>query len=81
MALQLLKAMGGKGAIVVDIDEAKREAALRAGALDTVDAHAADALQQVTAKVGGAAAGGDRPCWLRIDGATRLQRSSPRAAN
>jgi D-arabinose 1-dehydrogenase-like Zn-dependent alcohol dehydrogenase len=46
--------MGGKGAIVVDIDKAKREAALRAGALDTVDALAADALHQLTTKVGGA---------------------------
>jgi alcohol dehydrogenase/propanol-preferring alcohol dehydrogenase len=54
MALHLLKAMGGMGAIVVDIHPAKREAALRAGALDTVDAQAADALQQVIAKVGSA---------------------------
>ena len=54
MALRLLKAMGGKGAIVVDIHEAKRAAALRAGALNTVDPNAADALQQVIAKVGSA---------------------------
>jgi D-arabinose 1-dehydrogenase-like Zn-dependent alcohol dehydrogenase len=54
MALHLLRAMGGKGAVVVDIQPAKREAALRAGALDTVDAGAADALQQLFAKVGGA---------------------------
>ncbi len=53
MALQILKAMGGKGAVVVDIDAAKLEAARRAGALDTVDANAANALQQVIAKVGG----------------------------
>jgi alcohol dehydrogenase/propanol-preferring alcohol dehydrogenase len=37
MALSLLKAMGGKGAIVVDIDANKREAAEKAGALATVD--------------------------------------------
>jgi len=37
MALSLLKAMGGKGAIVVDIDARKREAAEKAGALATVD--------------------------------------------
>ena len=37
MALSLLKAMGGKGAIVVDIDARKREAAEAAGALATVD--------------------------------------------
>jgi alcohol dehydrogenase, propanol-preferring len=54
MALHLLKAMGGKGAIVVDIHEAKRAAALRAGALETVDGKAPDALQQVMEKVGGA---------------------------
>src|SRR5258708_1630419 len=33
MALSLLKAMGGKGAVVVDIDARKREAAEKAGAL------------------------------------------------
>ena len=54
MALHLLKAMGGKGAIVVDIHEAKRAAALRAGALDTVDANATDALKLVVGKAGGA---------------------------
>src|SRR5205814_3656865 len=37
MCLTLLKAMGGKGAIVVDIDTTKREAALKAGALAAVD--------------------------------------------
>src|SRR6202043_3986224 len=37
MALSLLNAMGGKGAIVVDIDARKREAAEKAGALATVD--------------------------------------------
>src|SRR5690349_2580198 len=40
MALSLLKAMGGKGAIVVDIDAKKREAAEKAGALATVDGKA-----------------------------------------
>ena len=40
MALSLLKAMGGKGAIVVDIDARKREAAEQAGALATVDGKA-----------------------------------------
>ena len=54
MALHLLRAMGGKGAVVVDIQPAKREAALRAGALDTVDPGAADALEQLIAKAGGA---------------------------
>ncbi len=53
MALSLLKAMGGKGAIVVDIDARKREAAEQAGALATVDGKAADALEQLSTKAGG----------------------------
>jgi alcohol dehydrogenase/propanol-preferring alcohol dehydrogenase len=52
MALSLLKAMGCKGAIVVDIDAKKREAAEAAGALATVDGSAADALEQLTKKAG-----------------------------
>jgi propanol-preferring alcohol dehydrogenase len=53
MALSLLKAMGGKGAIVVDIDAAKRQAAEAAGALATVDGRAGDALEQLQKKAGG----------------------------
>jgi alcohol dehydrogenase/propanol-preferring alcohol dehydrogenase len=53
MALSLLKAMGGKGAIVVDIDARKREAAEKAGALATVDGMAPDALAQLAQKAGG----------------------------
>jgi D-arabinose 1-dehydrogenase-like Zn-dependent alcohol dehydrogenase len=53
MALSLLKAMGGKGAIVVDIDARKREAAEKAGALATVDGGAPDALEQLAKKAGG----------------------------
>jgi alcohol dehydrogenase/propanol-preferring alcohol dehydrogenase len=52
MALSLLKAMGGKGAIVVDIDAKKREAAEQAGALATVDGKAPDALEQLMTKAG-----------------------------
>jgi alcohol dehydrogenase/propanol-preferring alcohol dehydrogenase len=52
MALSLLKAMGGKGAIVVDIDARKREAAEAAGALATVDGKAPDALEQLVRKAG-----------------------------
>ncbi|MCC6469128.1 MAG: alcohol dehydrogenase catalytic domain-containing protein [Alphaproteobacteria bacterium] len=47
MCLSLLKAMGGKGAIVVDIDAAKRDAAMKAGALAAVDGRAADAVKQI----------------------------------
>jgi D-arabinose 1-dehydrogenase-like Zn-dependent alcohol dehydrogenase len=53
MALSLLKAMGGKGAIVVDIDARKREAAVTAGALATVDGKAPDALEQLAKAAGG----------------------------
>src|SRR5690349_133932 len=53
MAISLLKAMGGKGAIVVDIDARKREAAEAAGALATVDGKAADALEQLQKKASG----------------------------
>src|ERR1700732_634900 len=52
MALSLLKAMGGKGAIVVDIDVRQREAAEQAGALATVDGKAPDALEQLLQKAG-----------------------------
>ena len=52
MALSLLKAMGGKGAIVVDIDAKKREAAEKAGALATIDGKAPDALEQLARKAG-----------------------------
>jgi alcohol dehydrogenase, propanol-preferring len=53
MALSLLKAMGGKGAIVVDIDARKREAAMAAGALAAVDGKAPDALEQLAKAAGG----------------------------
>jgi alcohol dehydrogenase/propanol-preferring alcohol dehydrogenase len=53
MALSLLKAMGGKGAIVVDIDARKREAAVKAGALGAVDGASPDALEQLAKLAGG----------------------------
>jgi D-arabinose 1-dehydrogenase-like Zn-dependent alcohol dehydrogenase len=57
MAIEVLKAMGGQGAIVVDIDPLKRQAALDAGALSVVDAKAPDAAQQIiSATQGGARA-------------------------
>jgi alcohol dehydrogenase/propanol-preferring alcohol dehydrogenase len=52
MAIGLLKAMGGKGAIVVDIDARKRQAALAAGALATVDGAAEDARTQIAKTAG-----------------------------
>jgi propanol-preferring alcohol dehydrogenase len=60
MALALHKAMGGKAAIVADIDPAKREAALKAGATHVVDAKAIDALDQIKALTGGGS-------WATID--------------
>lgn len=56
-AIEVLKAMGGKGAIVVDLDPVKREAALKAGALQAIDARASDAVQQIQAATGGGARG------------------------
>jgi D-arabinose 1-dehydrogenase-like Zn-dependent alcohol dehydrogenase len=52
MALSLLKAMGGKGAVVVEIDAGKRAAAEKAGALATIDSAAPDALRQIGEKAG-----------------------------
>jgi D-arabinose 1-dehydrogenase-like Zn-dependent alcohol dehydrogenase len=54
ICISILKAMKGKGAIVVDIDLAKREAARHAGALTVIDGKAADVLDQVKAAAGGA---------------------------
>ena len=60
MALALHRKMGGKSAIVVDIDPAKREAALKAGASKVIDGAAKDAVDQVRAATGGGA-------WAVID--------------
>ena len=60
MCVTILKAMGGQGAVVVDIDARRRAAALEAGALAAVDGAAPDALAQVNAALGG-------PCWAAID--------------
>jgi propanol-preferring alcohol dehydrogenase len=55
MAIEVLKALGGKGAIVVDLDPAKRQAALAAGALQVIDAKATDAVAQIQQATGGGA--------------------------
>ena len=60
MCLSILKAMKGRGAIVLDIDPVKREAAMKAGALAAVDPAAPDAAQQITTAAGG-------PLWAAID--------------
>jgi D-arabinose 1-dehydrogenase-like Zn-dependent alcohol dehydrogenase len=55
MALKILAAMGGQGAIMVDIDKAKRDAAVAAGALKAIDGSAADAAKQIIDATGGGA--------------------------
>lgn len=56
MAIEVLKAMGAKGIVAVDIDAAKRAAALAAGASAVVDAKASDAASQLVAATDGGAA-------------------------
>lgn len=60
MCLALNTMMGHKGAIVVDIDPAKREAAKKAGAMAVIDGKAADAAQQIMKLTNGGA-------WAVID--------------
>ncbi len=55
MAIEVLKALGGQGAIAVDIDATKRQAALDAGAIAAIDARAPDAAQQIIQATGGGA--------------------------
>ena len=55
MALSVLQAMQGKGAIVIDIDAGKRQAAMDAGALTAIDGAAPDASQQIIKATGGGA--------------------------
>jgi propanol-preferring alcohol dehydrogenase len=55
MALQVLRALGGIGAVMVDLDPAKRQTALDAGALAAIDGAAPDALAAIAAAVGGPA--------------------------
>lgn len=52
MALGLLKLIGGRGAVVVEIDPVKREAALARGALAAIDPKAPDAVKQIRKSVG-----------------------------
>lgn len=55
MALKILAAMGGQGAIMVDIDKTKRDAAVAAGALKAIDGSAPDAAKQIMDATGGGA--------------------------
>lgn len=53
MAIEILRAMGGHGAIVVDIDPVKLKVAKEAGALAVVNGNDADAADQIMAANGG----------------------------
>lgn len=53
MAISLLGAMGGAGAVVVEPDAARREAALAMGAIEAISPAAPDFLDQVRAAAGG----------------------------
>jgi D-arabinose 1-dehydrogenase-like Zn-dependent alcohol dehydrogenase len=53
MAINILGIMGSKGAVVLEIDAKKRQAALDCGALAAIDPTLADADQQVRQAVGG----------------------------
>jgi propanol-preferring alcohol dehydrogenase len=60
ICITILKAMKGKGAIVVELDPDKRAAAKKAGALAVIDPRAADAVRQIQKAV-------DGPVWAAID--------------
>jgi propanol-preferring alcohol dehydrogenase len=60
MCIALHKAMGGHSTVVVDIDPAKRDAALKAGAKAVIDGAAPDAAAQIIAATNGGA-------WAVID--------------
>jgi alcohol dehydrogenase, propanol-preferring len=60
MALQIHRAMDGHRAIAIDIDPAKRDAAMRAGAFAAIDGAAPDAVAQIKAAAGG-------QVWAAID--------------
>ena len=55
MALSIIKAMGFRGAISVDIDPSKLEAAIEAGAFATVDSSKDDAAEKIKELTGGGA--------------------------
>jgi len=60
MGVTLARKMGAKDVVIVDIDAAKRAAALKAGATQAVDGGAADAVPQIQAATGGGA-------WATVD--------------
>ncbi len=57
MCLSILKALGGNGAVVVDIDERKRRSALDCGALAAVDGRDPQAISEITRAAQGSVRG------------------------
>jgi propanol-preferring alcohol dehydrogenase len=55
ICIEILKALGGFGAVVVEVDDSKRAAAKAAGATATISGKGQDALAAVTAAPGGPA--------------------------
>lgn len=55
MSLSLLRALGGKGAVVVELDASRRAAALEAGALAVINPADEDVIEQVQQVLGGPA--------------------------
>lgn len=55
MCLALAKVMGSPGVIVVDIDTAKRDAAIKAGVMAAIDGKAEDAVKQLVKLTNGGA--------------------------
>lgn len=60
MVIALVAALGGRGVIAVDLDPAKRAAALEAGAACAIDGAAEDLKAQIVAAAGG-------PIWSVVD--------------
>src|ERR1044072_3597545 len=60
MGVTLAAKMGAKEIVIVDIDQAKRDAALKAGPTKAIDGSAADAVQQIQKATGGGA-------WAIVD--------------
>ncbi len=55
MCLTIMQAMGAKGAIIADIDPAKRDAAIKAGAIAAIDPASPDAVARIRALTPGEA--------------------------
>lgn len=55
MALSIVRALGLKGAIMVDLDDSKLDAATKEGALKTINSSGEDAAQQIIDATGGGA--------------------------